>query len=57
MTDTPPVLRLHLPADTRFALRFISDDKQIRSEKASQLSEQSDIEITVVDESVGDETI
>jgi hypothetical protein len=57
MTDTLPVLQLHHPADTRFALRFISNDKQTRSEKTSQLSEQSDIEIASVEKSVDGETI
>ncbi|QSG09486.1 hypothetical protein [Halapricum desulfuricans] len=57
MTDEPPVLQLHHPADNRFTLRFISDDKQVRSEKATQLSEQSDIEMAIADESVGGETI
>lgn len=57
MTDEPPVLQLHHPADNRFTLRFISDDKQTRAEKASQLSEQSDIEMAIADESVGGERI
>lgn len=57
MTDNPPVLQLHHPSDNRFALRFISDDKQDRSEKASQLSEESDIQMAIIDESVGEETI
>lgn len=57
MTDNPPVLQLHHPSDNRFTLRFISDDKQDRSEKASQLSEESDIQMAIIDESVGEETI
>lgn len=51
------MLQLHHPADSRFALRFISDDKQDRSEKASQLSEEFDIEMAIIDESVGEEMI
>jgi len=57
MTDDAPVLQLHHPADNRFSLRFLSDDKQARSEKASQLSEQSDIEMAIADETVNGETI
>lgn len=57
MTEEPPVLQLHHPADNRFTLRFISDDKQARSEKAAQLSEKSDIEMAITDETVGGETI
>lgn len=53
MTDTPSVLQLHHPADNRFALRFISDDKQDRSKKASQLSKESDVEMAIADESLG----
>ncbi len=51
------MLQLHHPADNRFALRFISDDKQDRSKKASQLSEKSDVEMAVTDESLGGEMI
>lgn len=51
------MLQLHHPADNRFTLRFISDDKQARSEKAAQLSEKSDIEMAITDETVGGETI
>ncbi|MXR43216.1 hypothetical protein GRX01_17990 [Halobaculum sp. WSA2] len=57
MTDDLPVLQLHHPTDNRFALRFISDDRKARSEKAAQLAEQSDIEIATTDESIGGETI
>lgn len=57
MTDDTPVLQLHHPADNRFSLRFISDDKQTRSEKARQLSEQSDIEIALTEESVSGEMV
>jgi len=57
MTEDPPVLQLHHPADNRYALRFITDDKQARSEKASRLSEESDIKMAIINESVGGETI
>lgn len=57
MTDDTPVLHLHHPADNRFTPRFISDDKQTQSKKTSQLSEQSDIEMAIADESFGGETI
>lgn len=57
MTEHAPALQLHHPADNRFSLRFLSDDKQARSEKASQLSEQSDIEMAIADETVNGETI
>jgi len=57
MTDDLPVLQLHHPTDNRFALRFISDDREARSEKAAQLAEKSDIEIAAADEAVGGETI
>ncbi len=52
MTDNPSVLQLHHPDDNRFSLRFISDDKQDRSKKASQLSEESDVEMAIADESL-----
>lgn len=57
MTDNSPTLQLHHPADNRFSLRFLSDDKWKRSEKASQLSQGSDIETAIIEESVGGETI
>lgn len=57
MTDNPPVLQLHHPADNRFVLRFICDDRQDRSEKAAQLPRDSGIETATIDESVGGETI
>ncbi len=52
MTDTPPVLPLHNPADNRFSLRFISDTKQDLSKKKSQLSNKSTVETIHVEESL-----
>jgi len=49
LTADVPVLQLYHPTDNRLP-SGCSDGVQARSEKASQLSEQSDIEMAILDE-------
>lgn len=44
MADAPPVVQLHHPADSRFSLAFITDEKMERIRKARTLSVNPDIE-------------
>lgn len=54
--DTP-ILQLHHPADPQVTLRFITDDKRKRLQKTTELSENPDIEIAMIEETLGEETI
>lgn len=57
MCHNPPILQLHHPEDNRFALRFITNEKAKRAEKARQLTEDSDIELAIIDETVGGQAV
>ncbi|KYH23788.1 hypothetical protein HAPAU_38670 [Halalkalicoccus paucihalophilus] len=47
MADAPPVVQLHHPADSRFSLKFITDEWTDRIRKAQTLTENPDIEVAV----------
>lgn len=57
MTANTQVLDLHHPGDNRFALRFITDDRSKRSQKASELSQESNIEMAIAEETIDGDTI
>lgn len=57
MTDNPPVLQLHHPGDSRFSLRFLSDEVNNRFERASELSEDPSIEVAIDEDTIDDDTI
>lgn len=54
---TEPILQLHHPRDARFGLEFLTDDREQRARRASDLSDGSDLEIAIVEERVDGETV
>ncbi|WP_336345902.1 hypothetical protein [Halalkalicoccus ordinarius] len=53
MADAPPAVQLHHPADSRFSLAFITDEKTERVRKAQVLTEDPDIEVVIREETIG----
>lgn len=50
MADAPPVVQLHHLADSRFSLKFITNERTDRIRKARALAEDPDIEVAVREE-------